>query len=147
VRAAGDRAGVPVVINARTDVFWHAVGSTAERERLATERGIAYRNAGADCVFVPGVADRDTIRRLAAGIPAPLNVLGGIGAPSIAALTTLGVARVSLGSGPMRAGLGLLRRLAAQLAHEGVYDALADAVPYDEVNRLFDRRRTERNRP
>jgi 2-methylisocitrate lyase-like PEP mutase family enzyme len=100
-------------------------------------RLIAYREAGADCVFAPGLKDADTIGRLVKAVNCPLNILAGPGTPSIPELEKLGVARVSLGSGPMRATLGLLRRAAEELKTFGTYSALEGGVPYAEVNKLL----------
>src|SRR5437867_2494216 len=91
-------AGVRVVINARTDVFLRAVGEPGTRLGVAIDRGRAFLAAGADCVFVPGVGDRDTISELVRGIGGPVNILATKGAPSVSDLEALGVARVSVGS-------------------------------------------------
>jgi 2-methylisocitrate lyase-like PEP mutase family enzyme len=131
-------AGVPVVINARTDGFLRATGEPQTRLADAIERGKAFLKAGADCVFVPGVRDRETIAALVSGIGGPLNVLAVDGTPPIAELEALGVARVSVGSGPMRASLGLIRDIARELKTRGTYAAFTSrAVPYDEVNELL----------
>src|SRR6266849_782155 len=98
---------------------------------------VAYREAGADCVFAPGLKDADTIGRLVKAVNCPLNILAVPGTPSIPELEELGVARVSLGSGPMRATLGLLRRVAEELKTSGTYSAMEGAVPYAEVNKLL----------
>ncbi|HEX7899953.1 MAG TPA: isocitrate lyase/phosphoenolpyruvate mutase family protein [Planctomycetota bacterium] len=127
-----------LVINARTDVYVKA--HLAERSRFAeaVKRGNAYLKAGADCVFVPSVTDRETIRQLAKAIGGPLNVLAGAGTPPVAELRELGVRRVSLGSGAMRAALGLTRKIAKELRESGTYEALTrDAIPYAEVNELL----------
>jgi 2-methylisocitrate lyase-like PEP mutase family enzyme len=131
-------AGVPVVINARTDGFLREVGEPQARLAQAIERGKAFLAAGADCVFVPGVRDRDTIAALVSGIGGPLNVLAVEGTPPIAELEALGVARVSVGSGPMRASLAIVRDIARELKTRGTYTAFTSrAVPYDEVNELL----------
>jgi len=70
-------------------------------------------------------------------VECPLNILAGPGSPSIPELEKLGVARVSVGSGPMRATLGLLRRVAEELKATGTYSELDSAVPYAEVNKLL----------
>jgi 2-methylisocitrate lyase-like PEP mutase family enzyme len=89
-------------------------------------------------VFVPGVRDRETIAALVSAIGGPLNVLAVDGTPPIAELEALGVARVSVGSGPMRASLGLIRDIARELKTRGTYAAFTSrAVPYDEVNELL----------
>lgn len=137
-KEAAARSGGDLVVNARTDVYLDAIGEPEMRFGEAVARCNAYRGAGADCLFVPGVADEATIGHLVKAIHGPVNILAGPGAPPIAALSRLGVARVSLGSGPMRATLGLLRRVARELLESGTYAAIAaDAIPYDEVNGLF----------
>jgi 2-methylisocitrate lyase-like PEP mutase family enzyme len=136
-RAAADDAGVPLVVNGRTDVFWRAVGAASDRVELAAERANAYADAGCDCVFVPGVTDLSQIGALVDAIDAPLNVLGGPGAPSIPALESVGVARVSVGSGPMRATLGTLKRIGDELRTEGTYDRMDGAIPYADLNELL----------
>jgi 2-methylisocitrate lyase-like PEP mutase family enzyme len=139
-RAAADAAGVHLVVNARTDVFLLRVGEEASRLADAVRRANRYREAGADCLFVPGVADRDTIARLAREIAGPLNVLAVAGTPPLAELAALGVRRVSQGSGPARAALAAVRRAARELRAGGTYDAFTtDAIPYAEANRLFER--------
>jgi 2-methylisocitrate lyase-like PEP mutase family enzyme len=97
----------------------------------------AFRDSGADCLFVPGLSDAATIRRLVADLGCPLNILAGPGSPSVPELEKLGVARVSLGSGPMRATLGLVQKIAQELKTNGTYGALEDSIPYADVNRLF----------
>ncbi len=138
--AAAD-AGRGLVVNARTDVYLDPIGDPETRFEEAVRRCNSYREAGADCLFVPGVADEATIGRLVQAIHGPVNILAGPGSPPITSLARLGVARVSLGSGPMRATLGLLRRIARELLESGTYAAIgSDAIPYAEANELFTRR-------
>jgi 2-methylisocitrate lyase-like PEP mutase family enzyme len=118
-RAAGEEAGVPVVVNARTDVFLAEVGDPAERVEHALERGRAYVAAGADCVFVPGVRKPEDLRRLVAGMAAPVSVLGTPAGPSPAELERLGVARMSLGPGSLGAAMAALRAAAEQVIGGG----------------------------
>jgi 2-methylisocitrate lyase-like PEP mutase family enzyme len=125
------------VINGRTDVFWRDVGAASERVERAIERANAYYEAGSDCVFVPGVTDPVVIESLVDGIDGPVNVLGGPGAPTVSELDELGVARVSVGSGPMRATLGLLREISSELRDEGTYTSMESAVPYSDLNALL----------
>ncbi|MGH9558843.1 MAG: isocitrate lyase/PEP mutase family protein [Bryobacteraceae bacterium] len=133
------RAAIPeIVLNARTDIFLEAIGEEGTRFERAVERLNAYRGAGADCLFAPGVRDRETIARLVQAVHGPLNVLAGPGTPPVAELDELGVARVSVGSGPMRAVLGLLDRIARELREDGTFASILDgAVPYAEVNQLM----------
>jgi len=112
VQEGARTAGLPIVLNVRTDVFLLQVGPPEERYDMALQRLAAFRDAGADCVFVPGLHDAEAIGRLVQDLQCPVNVLAGPGFPSVPELEKLGVARVSLGSGPMRATLGLLRKMA-----------------------------------
>jgi 2-methylisocitrate lyase-like PEP mutase family enzyme len=118
-RAAGEQAGVPLVINARTDVFLAQVGAAAERVDLALDRGRAYVEAGADCVFVPGARDPGDLRRLVSDMGAPVSVLGVPGGPGPAELERLGVARMSLGPGSMGAAMAGLRAAAEEILLRG----------------------------
>jgi len=139
-REAAMTAGVPVVINARTDVFLAAVGAADTRLDHAVRRANAYREAGADCLFVPGVQDSVTIAQLARSITGPLNILARASTPPIPELARLGVARVSVGSGPMLAALGRLRRIAGELLGPGTFTAMTeDTIPYAELNELLGR--------
>lgn len=139
VRAASAQVKVPVVLNARTDVYLAEVGEPAGRYDETLRRLRAFRTAGADCVFVPGLKDAAVIGRLVADLKCPVNVLAGPGSPSVAELRKLGVARISLGSGPMRAALGRFRRTMEELKTQGTYTSLDDAVPYAELNRILNR--------
>jgi 2-methylisocitrate lyase-like PEP mutase family enzyme len=137
---AGQAMGVPFVLNARTDVFLHSIGPAETRLAHALERLNAYRQGGAQCVFAPGVIDERIIAELVRGLEGPLNILASAGCPAIPTLERLGVARVSLGSGPMRATLGLLARIARQLREEGSFALMTqDAMSYVDANRLVNR--------
>jgi len=136
-RLAAAQLRVPIVVNARTDVYLMPGGDPASQYDEALRRLTAYCNAGADCVFAPGLKDRETIGRLVKDVQCPLNILAVAGSPTIPELEQLGVARVSLGSGPMRATLGLLQRIAAELKASGTYDALQSGVPYIDMNKLL----------
>jgi 2-methylisocitrate lyase-like PEP mutase family enzyme len=133
------RAATPeIVINARTDIFLNAIGEEATRFDRVVERLNAYRDAGADCLFAPGVREPDIIGRLVKAVRGPLNILATIGSPPIAHLHALGVHRVSVGSGPMRATLGLVDRIARELRDQGTYNAMVDGtIPYADVNKLL----------
>ena len=140
IRAIGETAGklgVPLVVNARTDVYLAKLGEPTRRYDETVRRLAAFRDAGADCLFVPGVLDPEIIGRMVTDLEHPLNVLAVPGAPSIRELAALGVKRISLGSGPMRASLGLLRRIAEELKTEGTYKLLEGAPSHAEMNRLM----------
>ncbi len=137
VRETARHMGVPIVLNARTDVYLLEVGPPESRFAETVRRLSAYRDAGADCLFAPGLRDLPTIKRLVQEINFPVNILGGPGAPSIPELQDAGVARVSLGSSTMRATLGLCRRIVEELQTGGTYKSLEDAPAHAEMNRML----------
>ena len=137
VRETAAALRVPLVMNARTDVYLLEGGDPAANYVEAVRRLVAFRDAGADCVFAPGLKDAKTIGSLVQAVACPLNILAVPGTPSIAELEKLGVARVSVGSGFMRATLGALRAMAEELRTSGTYSALAGAIPYQDVNAIL----------
>jgi 2-methylisocitrate lyase-like PEP mutase family enzyme len=157
-RRAAEAQGVHLVINARTDAYRQSGVPPAEAMRGTLERGKAYLQAGADCIFIPGLRNPEHIKTVIDHLSAsdqrsddlrnndqrsvhrvsPVNILAGPGVPSIPELTKLGVKRVSYGSGPHRAAMGLLRRMADEAKTSGTFKALTEgAVPYEEINGLF----------
>jgi 2-methylisocitrate lyase-like PEP mutase family enzyme len=133
IRALSDSLGFHLVINARTDSFYTSKGSQKEKLSESIKRGNNYREAGADCIFVQPVSDKETISTLVKEINAPINILAnptiGAGvAPSINELQDLGVARVSLGSSLMKATLALIKKVADELSEKGTYNILLETL-------------------
>jgi 2-methylisocitrate lyase-like PEP mutase family enzyme len=141
IRETAGKLAVPLVLNARTDVYLLQIGEPAKRYDEAIRRLVAFRDAGADCVFVPGVRDVETIKRVVADLKCPVNILAVAGSPSVSELVQMGVKRVSLGSGPMRAAMGLLRRVAEELKTAGTYDQIEGAPSHAEMNELMNENR------
>ena len=138
LRDTSKSLGVPLVINARTDIFLMPIGPAETRLARTIERLRAYRQAGADCVFAPGVADSDTIAKLVQSVNAPLNILASQSCPAIPELERLGVRRVSLGSSLMRATLGTIRRVDKELRTSGAYTMLNEgAISFPELQQLL----------
>ena len=104
VRQAADASGVGLFINARCDVFLKADRASHGATQLAEllVRAKAYADAGGDGLFAPGLVDPGLIGELTAKSPLPVNILMMQGAPDIAALRALGVARISFGASPYR---------------------------------------------
>jgi 2-methylisocitrate lyase-like PEP mutase family enzyme len=141
IRETAAALGVPVVINARTDIYLMPIGAAATQFERTVERLRAYREAGADCLFVPGVSDREIIVKLVKAAGAPLNILASQGCPSLDELEKMGVARVSAGSSAMRAAMGAFRRVAKDWLAHGSYDSLLQVtVPYAELNHMMARK-------
>lgn len=137
-RQAADEAGIPLFVNARVDVYLRGVGETPkERFETAVERATAYLAAGASGVFVPGVVDPETVAALAGAVAVPLNILAGPGAPTVAELGALGVARVSLGSSIAEAAYALVREAAREVLASGTYTALEGAREYGRLNAIL----------
>jgi 2-methylisocitrate lyase-like PEP mutase family enzyme len=122
-------------VNARCDVFWLTPDAGAPGLAQALERARAYEAAGADGIFLPGLVAPDAIAEAVRALGVPLNVLATPRTPPVAALRDLGVRRLSTGSGPARAVLALMQRIADELRTHGTYGYLADAPGYAEANR------------
>ena len=138
LKEAGRTEGVDLVLNARTDPYLLKDAGDTWRFEETVCRARAYRDAGADCIFVPGLSDAETIRRLLEESPGPLNVLAGKGGLPVPELERLGVARLSLGSGPARAALAAFRRIAREVLDQGTYHSMTeDTLTYDEMQRLL----------
>jgi 2-methylisocitrate lyase-like PEP mutase family enzyme len=140
IREASAALKVPLVINARTDIYMTPIGPAETRFERTVERLRAYAGAGTDCVFAPAVKDPETIEKLVKAVGAPLNILLTPGAPNLNELERLGVARASIGSGLMRTTLGTARSVAKAMFERRDSEAMfLEAVPYAEVNRLLGR--------
>ncbi len=137
VAAARRAGGTTLFVNARVDSFLYGRGPAADRLADALDRGRAYLAAGADGVFVPGVVDPAAIAELVAGLDGPVNVMVGPGAPDVATLAGLGVARISLGSALAQTAYAAARRLATEVLTAGTYGSAADGIPYPEMNGLL----------
>lgn len=134
-REAADDERVAFTLNARIDSFLaghpDALADVAERARR-------YVEAGADCIFVPGVSDRSSIAQVASAVGAPLNVVAGlVGEPlDLRTYRALGVRRVSIGGSLARAALALVRRAAHEM-REGTFGFAEHAIPHGELNELM----------
>jgi 2-methylisocitrate lyase-like PEP mutase family enzyme len=137
-KRAAARAGVDLFVNARTDVFLRGLVAAGERVAETVRRARAYREAGADGIFVPRASTPDDIRALVAGVTLPLNVMVVPELPSVRELAALGVRRVSAGGAIAQAAHGLTRRLATGMLREGTYAQMAEGgVPYGDLNGIF----------
>lgn len=149
IRAICDTAkslGVPFVLNARTDIYLMPIGPESTRFERTVERLRAYRDAGASCLFAPCLYDRETIAKLVKAVGAPVNILANPACPPIPELEKIGVARLSAGSGVMRATMGLVRRIAKEMLESRSCETMfTDTIPHAELNKLMMRRASEAN--
>jgi 2-methylisocitrate lyase-like PEP mutase family enzyme len=134
-RNAIDKAGGDVLLVGRAECF--LVGRPDLEETLARLR--AYAQAGADCLFAPGIRTPDQIRAVVAAVaPRPVNLL--LGTPSeftLEQIAALGVRRISVGGALARSAWGAFIRSARQIAEQGRFDAFRDAPGHQEIDSLF----------
>jgi len=137
-RAAIDASGSDFVLTARTDVF---LAAPSDALKVAIRRGNLFREAGADCLYPPGVVDLDSVETLVREIDGPLNIVTGLGGARLNARTLLaaGVRRVSLGGAIARSALGFVRACANELREHGTIGFAADQISQGELNALFAR--------
>jgi 2-methylisocitrate lyase-like PEP mutase family enzyme len=138
-RAAAQSAGVPIVVNARTDLYLRDAADEAARFVETVERGKAYLAAGADCVYPIGLRDPATIGRLVEALAAPINIVIRAGAPSVAELAELGVARASTATSLTLATMAAIRGAAEALRAAGRFAPPAGMPTHAEAQRLFAR--------
>jgi 2-methylisocitrate lyase-like PEP mutase family enzyme len=126
-RAAAVTAGVPdFVINARTDVHFHQIGDPSGRDAEVRARARAYAEAGADCLFVPGLLDLTALAALTAAVDLPVNAMAGPGGPAVKELVAAGVRRISLGAAVHLAAYATAHQAAVEVLAEGTYDRFPD---------------------
>ncbi|MFD1827005.1 MULTISPECIES: isocitrate lyase/PEP mutase family protein [Mumia] len=132
-RAVADAAGVPLFVNARTDVYLLGVNDLDD----AVARARAYAAAGADGVFAPGLSDLGALAAVTQAVDVPVNAMAGPGSPSVRELAAAGVCRISTGTALAQAAYGLTERLARAVLADGTFDALAGGADYGRMNALL----------
>ena len=139
VRTMADREGIPLVINARTDVFIrHSGTSTADEVAETISRAKAYLEAGADCIYPITVGDLETLKKIHTEIKAPINVYASESTASMRELEAAGISRLSLGPGMIKASLMTLKRIAEELKDYGSYELFtSDAMSSEEIRRYL----------
>lgn len=139
-RKAIDDLNIPVVLTGRCEAW--LVGHH-DALNIARKRLVAYAEAGADCLYAPGVREPNEIAKIVKAVaPKPVNVL--MSRPSeklsVARLADLDVRRISVGSALACVAWGAFIRAAREIAESGTFDSLSDAVPYAEINNIFAKR-------
>ncbi len=140
IRERANSANIPLVINARTDVFLLSKDDKDKKLSDAIARGNHYREAGADCIFIVGTGGLpiSEIKRLVQEIDAPINIYVGPAHPPIEALEDIGVARVSFGAQAMRSLLAKLNLIAEELLNDKELELMFDSgYSDDDLNRWF----------
>ena len=134
--------GSEFFLNARVDAFMVMANDQKKALDEAIRRGNAYAEAGGDCIFYLNVHSSETIGRLAKEVKAPISILAGPQSPSVNELQDLGVARVSYGSGFLKAAIGATRRLAQEILEKGTITAIKDGMQTLEINALVSRKKS-----
>jgi len=129
--------GTEFFLNARVDAFHVITDDPKQALDEAIRRGNAYAEAGGDCIFYLNLHSSETIKRVAKEVRAPISILAGLQSPSVKELQDLGVARVSYGSGFMKAAITGAKRLAQEIQQNGTVTALKDGVQTPEIAALI----------
>jgi 2-methylisocitrate lyase-like PEP mutase family enzyme len=138
VRAMADEEGVPLVINARTDVYLRKItGSDEHRLDRAIDRARAYQEAGADCFYPILLDDLAALKAIRDATGALINVYGSATTPSVRQLEDAGIARLSLGPALLKVSLTAMKEAAEALQRDGSYERFTtDVMSSDEVERF-----------
>ena len=135
-RAAIDDSGSGVLLTARSEGF--IVGRPDLDETI--RRLTAYAEAGADCLYAPGLRSKEDIATVVKAVrPKPVNVLMSSDLASVAELADLGVRRISVGGALARAAWTGFLEAAREIAHEGRFSRLGNAIPFAEMNNAFEK--------
>lgn len=139
VRETAEAMGLPLFINARTDVYIKGTGLNGSKEKWdeTVKRGKAYLEAGADGFYPITMTDKDEIATIVAEIPGPVNILAIPGIPDIKTLKEIGVARLSLGPGFLKTALRAMKQAAVQLKNgEGLSAITDNEISSDYLKKL-----------
>jgi 2-methylisocitrate lyase-like PEP mutase family enzyme len=138
IKEVSIKEGIPIFLNARTDMYWLKIGDSSLRIYETIRRAKAYEEAGADGIFVPGISHIEEIQLLRNEISCPINLLANADNPPISKLKEIGIQRVSCGSAPFRAAMTFLKNIGEQvLEHGNFLPMTSDILSYQEVDHLF----------
>ncbi len=142
IRKAADKMGIPLFINARTDVYLHGKNFATGEEKFneVMKRGAAYKEAGADGFFPIALMQEKDIKQLIAQLKLPLNILTVPGIPDLKTLSKLGVARVSLGPSLLKIAIKAMKELALKLKDsEGLSTITGNEITTDYLKNLVNK--------
>ncbi|MBV6738219.1 isocitrate lyase/PEP mutase family protein [Priestia megaterium] len=138
IKKLSQSLNMPLFINARTDLYWLKIDDPSLRFQSAIKRVKAYEEAGADCIFIPGVTDIDTIKNFRREISCPINLLVGSDTPPLNELSKIGIERVSSGSAPFRATITLLKEISEAIMNSGNFTPMIDdVITYRDMTELL----------
>ncbi|MEH6989335.1 isocitrate lyase/phosphoenolpyruvate mutase family protein [Cytobacillus firmus] len=139
IKELSESSNMRLFINARTDLFWLNAGDSSTRLREAVKRAKAYQDAGADCIFIPGLTDRKSIKKIREEVSCPINLLVDPEMPSISELSEIGIERLSCGSGPFRATLTYLRSIGEEIVNNQTFHQMTngDVLSYRRLTEFI----------
>ncbi|MBE5101637.1 MULTISPECIES: isocitrate lyase/PEP mutase family protein [Priestia] len=138
IKELSQSLNMPLFVNARTDFYWLNIGNPLLRLDSTLKRVKAYEEAGADCIFIPGVVDIDTIKKFRQETSCPINLLVGSDTPSLDTLSKIGIERISSGSAPFRATITLLKKISEAIMNDGNFKPMIDdVVTYGNLTELL----------
>ncbi|MDF2036298.1 isocitrate lyase/phosphoenolpyruvate mutase family protein [Cytobacillus oceanisediminis] len=139
IKELSESRNMPLFINARTDLYWLNIGDSSTRLQEAVKRGKAYQDAGADCIFIPGLTDRKIIKMIREEISCPINLLVDPEMPSISELSEIGIERLSCGSVPFRATLTYLRTISEEIVNRQTFHHMTngDVLSYRRLTEFI----------
>lgn len=142
IKKVAEEMGIPFFVNARTDIFLHGkIFSTPESKfEEIVKRGVAYKEAGADCFFPIALKQQEDIQRLITQLNMPINILTIPGIPDLKTLSKMGVARVSLGPSFLKIAIKAMKNLALQLKdYEGLWAITENEITTDYLKNLVNK--------
>ncbi|OMF57010.1 dihydrouridine synthase [Paenibacillus sp. FSL R5-0490] len=139
IKELSESSNMRLFINARTDLFWLNAGDSSTRLREAVKRAKAYQDAGADCIFIPGLTDRKYIKKIREEVSCPINLLVDPEMHSISELSEIGIERLSCGSVPFRATLTYLRSIGEEIVNNQTFHQMTngDVLSYRRLTEFI----------
>ncbi|MBU8769575.1 isocitrate lyase/PEP mutase family protein [Cytobacillus oceanisediminis] len=139
IKELSESRKLPLFINARTDLYWLNIGDSSTRIQEAVNRAKAYQDAGADCIFIPGLTDRKIIKEIREEISCPINLLVDPEMPSLSELSEIGIERLSCSSIPFRATLTFLRTISEEIVNRQTFHQMTngDVLSYKRLTEFI----------
>jgi 2-methylisocitrate lyase-like PEP mutase family enzyme len=142
IKKVAEETGIPLFVNARTDVFLqgqHFPTAEAKFDEIL-KRGLAYKDAGADCFFPIALKQEEDIKKLLARLILPINIITIPGIPDLKTLNDAGVARVSLGPSFLKIAIRAMKDLSLQLQDlEGLPSITNNEITTDYLKKLLNK--------
>lgn len=136
-REAATKEAIPIVLNARCDIFHLQIGEEDSRLATTVDRCKVYLAAGADCVYPFGLRDPATIAAFVKAVDAPVNITGRPGMPCAAELERIGVARITIASAPTLVTMSSIQKLGVELRATGSFESLNSTLRHPDAQKLF----------